>query len=568
MTADPLIDRLPIIIGVTGHRDLDLRPDYDGILRERVDAIFARFERDFPATPLLMLSPLAEGADRLVAEVAARRNIAVRVPLPMPLDRYRATFTDDRSRAAFDEFLQARGTMAYTVCADASDDESYALLGSHLVRSCHVLIALWNGLPSAAIGGTAQIVRFRVFGVPPRFLPSQTVIDEPEVGAVYQVYAARTSEPATERPVGTCVLRVRREGEADAVGFEAIDALPDGSADPFELLFRRIEDFNRDCVAVPGSAAPAESESATWRLMQTAERLATFYQRKARSALVRLFAATAIAALFFQLYATFFGDVHALVAPYVAALVAAVVIYRRADRGRWQDRAQDYRALELGLNVQHVWDAAGLGESVADYYIARQRTELDWIPKAIAAAHTVDRRLPFDDARGFAAVRAFVQEQFAYFAGSSGSNGAAAREERRSRRFESLRAWAVRSGFFLSGLLIFSAFAAAVRPAVYGGNAREELWHTGIILGIGLAAVAAALLNDYLERRGFYEHARRYELMAGLYRRALAALDSDGASAAPVYRAIIAQVGHEALAENGDWVLMHRELPIELLQIG
>jgi hypothetical protein len=31
---------------------------------------------------------------------------------------------------------------------------------------------------------------------------------------------------------------------------------------------------------------------------------------------------------------------------------------------------------------------------------------------------------------------------------------------------------------------------------------------------------------------------------------------------------VIAEVGHEALAENGDWVLMHRALPIELLQVG
>jgi hypothetical protein len=26
--------------------------------------------------------------------------------------------------------------------------------------------------------------------------------------------------------------------------------------------------------------------------------------------------------------------------------------------------------------------------------------------------------------------------------------------------------------------------------------------------------------------------------------------------------------GHEALSENGDWLLLHRELPIELLAVG
>ena len=79
---------------------------------------------------------------------------------------------------------------------------------------------------------------------------------------------------------------------------------------------------------------------------------------------------------------------------------------------------------------------------------------------------------------------------------------------------------------------------------------------------------AAALFNDYLERRGFEEHARRYELMAGMYRRALAALDESQRPPLEAARAVIAEVGHEALAENGDWLLMHRALPIELLQVG
>jgi hypothetical protein len=572
---DPLLDRLPIIIGVTGHRDLDLRPDYERLLRERVDAIFAKLARDFPTTPLLLLTPLAEGADRLVAEVARSRGIPYRVPLPMLVAQYRKDFTTEESRAAFDALVAGAETPPYTIPRGASGAdsgseqraESYAMVGAHIVRSSHVLIALWNGLPSHKTGGTSEVVRFRVFGVPREYLPKPSLLDEPEVGPVHHICAARLSDPRVARPVGTYALLVRDDAKTGR-GFDAIEERPADSADPFDLLYARIEAFNRDRSLIPGDAVGIETVSATSRLSATAERLATHYQRKAKRALIQLFAATAIAGLMFALYAGPLPTLHWFVVPYLLALGFAVITFVRADRGRWQDRAQDYRALEIGLNVQHVWDAAGLGESVADYYLGRQRTELEWIPKAIGAAHTLDLRLPFDEQRGIAAVRAFLSEQYAYFAGPHGSGGATAREAARSRRFEALRRWAFRGGFFLSAFLIVFAISASLLPSLYGDPANLGLWHDGLVFFIALAAIAAALFNDYLERRGFEEHARRYALMTGMYGRALAALDESGRPPLETARAVIAEVGHEALAENGDWVLMHRALPIELLQIG
>ncbi|MBD5635978.1 MAG: hypothetical protein IAI49_16035, partial [Candidatus Eremiobacteraeota bacterium] len=270
----------------------------------------------------------------------------------------------------------------------------------------------------------------------------------------------------------------------------------------------------------------------------------------------------------FALYAGPVPEQHLLVVPYLAALGFAVLVFVRARRGRWQDRAQDYRALEMGLNVQHVWDTTGVDESVADHYIGRLRTELDWIPKAIGAARTLDLHLPFDEQRGIAAVRAFLAGQYRYFAGAQNAHGAAAREVRRSRRFEGLRRWTVRAGFFFSALLVVLALVAFNRPSLYGDPERISLGHDWLAFCIALAAIAAALFNEYLERRGFEEHALRYELMAEMYGRALAALDDDERPPLETARAVIAEVGHEALAENGDWILMHRALPIELLQIG
>lgn len=573
-------DRLPIIVGVTGHRDLDLRPEFDAALRAAVDAIFERLAREYPATPLLLLTPLAEGADRLVAEVARARAIPYRVPLPMPLEDYREDFADGPSRDAFDALAAGAQTPPYTIARETSDAavlasgapgparraEAYAEVGAHLVRSCHVLIALWDGVPSDAVGGTAQVVSFRVLGLP-QHLTHRSILDEPDVGPVHHIYAARAHRGRPARPVGTCMLRVRGDVDPNARGFDAIDER-ENAADPFVVLYARIEAFNRDCLCYPAPKSATESEAATSRMRAVAECLASHYQRKAGAALVRLFGATAVAGIIFVSYADLFPALHVLVIPYILALVVAVTTFVRADRGRWQDRAQDYRALELGLSVQRVWDAVGLRESVAEYYVARQRTELDWIPQAIGAVHTLDLWLPFDEAAGIAAVRAFLSNQYAYFAGTNGRAGVAVREDRRRARYDALRRWALRAGFIASAALVAFALSAWFRPDLYGEADTIETWHGRLIFTIGIAAVAAALCNDYVERRGFREHAERYAMMAGIYRRALSVLDDSTRSPLETARAVISEVGHEALTENGDWILLHRARPIELLQIA
>jgi hypothetical protein len=58
--------RVPLVIGVTSHRDIpahEVEP-----IRQRVREFFAQLQRDFPTLPLVVLSALAQGGDQLVAE--------------------------------------------------------------------------------------------------------------------------------------------------------------------------------------------------------------------------------------------------------------------------------------------------------------------------------------------------------------------------------------------------------------------------------------------------------------------------------------------------------------------
>ncbi|MGH8260688.1 MAG: hypothetical protein ACREUG_13500, partial [Steroidobacteraceae bacterium] len=78
--------RLPIVIGVTGHRHLR-EADLPGY-RVRVTAFFEDLRRRYPATPLRVISALAAGADRLVAEIALERGDELIAPLPLEPQDY------------------------------------------------------------------------------------------------------------------------------------------------------------------------------------------------------------------------------------------------------------------------------------------------------------------------------------------------------------------------------------------------------------------------------------------------------------------------------------------------
>src|SRR4051812_39987443 len=94
---------LPLVIGVVGHRDL--RDDDVPTLQAQVHDIARELRELYPSTPLLILSALAEGADRLVARVALELGAGLIVPLPLPRAWYEEDFESSKSRAEFAELL-------------------------------------------------------------------------------------------------------------------------------------------------------------------------------------------------------------------------------------------------------------------------------------------------------------------------------------------------------------------------------------------------------------------------------------------------------------------------------
>jgi hypothetical protein len=193
----PIRPRFALRVGVTGTRAM---PADDGALKRIEGGIRAALEalrdqaeeiakkpeianlHEHGKEPLLRLvSPLAEGADRLVAKIAIELGYQLEVPMPFPQAEYERDFQpNDRDHAtnaaSLAEFHSLLNHARPCVASDPrpvleldgrrGDDEaaSYGAVGRLVVRNCDLLIAVWNGRPGKGSGGTADTVRFAARG--------------------------------------------------------------------------------------------------------------------------------------------------------------------------------------------------------------------------------------------------------------------------------------------------------------------------------------------------------------------------------------------------------------------
>ena len=152
-------------IGVTGHRNID--SSYPGLQSVIIDEL-QWLRKKSEKKPVAIVSALAEGADRLVAQLAMIHLSAVLVaPLPFSRREYIKDFATATSLNDFDQLLDhafswfALATDSEVLSAGSEDRRRfYARAGAFMVESCHALMAIWDGLPARGFGGTAQVVEW------------------------------------------------------------------------------------------------------------------------------------------------------------------------------------------------------------------------------------------------------------------------------------------------------------------------------------------------------------------------------------------------------------------------
>jgi hypothetical protein len=150
-------------IGVSGHRVPPKLPEEsEAPLRAHIDrilaAIAATARKANSASPLVIVSSLAEGSDRIVAAAGLAAGYALQVILPFARAEYERDFETPMSRSEFEDLL-ARAGEVIELGGDAEErPRAYEAAGLFMLANIDVLITIWDGAVAAGIGGTAQIV--------------------------------------------------------------------------------------------------------------------------------------------------------------------------------------------------------------------------------------------------------------------------------------------------------------------------------------------------------------------------------------------------------------------------
>jgi hypothetical protein len=142
-------------VAVTGHCQIGDTATIR-FAEQALGALLARIQRAHPEG-VVALSGLAAGADTIFAEAALAHNIPLEACLACA--DITENFAPGPERERFDRLI-AHSRRVHRLSFVERSNTAYMALGHWLVDSSNLLIAVWNGLPAVALGGTGDVVAY------------------------------------------------------------------------------------------------------------------------------------------------------------------------------------------------------------------------------------------------------------------------------------------------------------------------------------------------------------------------------------------------------------------------
>jgi uncharacterized phage-like protein YoqJ len=158
------------IIGISGHRD-PKKKQIHRLLNKITEILNAKVVEN-PKKEVVILTPLADGADRLVARCAAKLGLKYEVILPMARELYEMDFGLE-SLEEFNEYCaNASNISTLPLCDEIkSHDEikeynpkrdlQYQAVGKYIVDNSDFMIFMWDGEKNDLVGGTYDIYSYK-----------------------------------------------------------------------------------------------------------------------------------------------------------------------------------------------------------------------------------------------------------------------------------------------------------------------------------------------------------------------------------------------------------------------
>ena len=540
---EAFILKIPIVIGVTGHRDL--RQKDIPILHRAVHSELEKMKTEYPHSDFVMLNSLASGADTLCAEEALSLGFRLVCPLPLPIEEYRKDF-DEAEVKVFDRLLSSAENVF--VAPDTEPKRSdrnfhYRQAGLFAASHCHILLSLWDGSGPKPNGcGTAEIVAFKRDGCRTAAMPLNA-----DAGAVLQIVTPRMKNAVN--PEISVQLWEKEPGqindiltETDAYNRNAAAFTPENAPEPL---------LPEECLVNTRLKRLSE-------LYAEADGLSLFFQKRYLYTM-RGFAITGVLLiLFFLLYDT--GESNLFLFGYGLLLLFYFISFLFVKKQDAHGKYLNYRLLAETARIQTYLTSVNTEANVGCLLTWTQKQESAWIRAAMdvltadaVGCNTVDENI----------VRhCWIDSQLAYHEKAGKRDG-----KRKHISEKTAQSMLTASILLTFVLLLFELFGGSLMdmPLISADAPGFLLQHTGqdftlrsfFKLLLGIVSSVTVFLADYYGRLSLDRKTEDHEKMARLYREAAEQFENHPSERKELFIAL----AREEIIENGNWVSYCRENP-------
>jgi len=569
--------KIPILLGVTGHRDI-VEAQYTTIEEILLKNIQVMILDKYPGSPVKLMTPLADGADRLVARIAIKLGLDIVVPLPMPEQVYKNTFLGESGSAerqqSVDEFdelkLFASPNEEFLLPQLADENElasnleaqsnQFALLGAFMAKHCHVLIALYDGNPSESVGGTSQIFNYRLTGqmngLPLKidsedyekidFVMPDNMFDTQHAGLLWHITVSRKS---SHHSVDVTFAEKSIEDSLKTVDYH--DSLRkihgfNADVDSYQEQLGRAKQTVSHIPELENHLVSADMDTGCLQGIRdpyvAADQLAIIYAGEHHDYFMIFCLALSGIAVSEWFFSHEFNSVAPLWA-YIVFLGVGYLMHRLHRNRSVHNKYNEYRALAEALRVQFYWRCAGLKSVVSDHYLRKHQIDTNWIAGAVKAVSYKSYNNNMSNV-DFVET-AWIKDQKVYFENK------------------------------LKGLTEIKGFLKTYKAILYvlmyvfaliGIYSHELLSHVTLSALLGMIPLLYVLIEHKSTYMSQSELIRSYNVYYRLFARAYESLEASkrkGEDCVHKAKLLIYQLGCEALIENGDWLIINRDKKAE-----
>ena len=414
--------KIPFVIGITGHRDFEK----DKYIDEYLDLLFNFLETTLKHTPVILLSPLADGSDQYVAEkfLSYKKekslNWELIVPMPFKKECYLTTIENKKN---FNKLLQEAKEKYVIKGGENPDmknksykDFQYKKVGEFIANNSNILIALYDGIKLNKEGGTSKIVEFKREGF------KDCVFDNLDGNLLYWIQVERknkTNSSKKENPIISdndieYLKKSLKLNDLDfsKLGIEVLGYKID-TLYSYAQILKELDEINKDIEKFDNLKSTS--------IRKFYSKVASVNQKKFRHWNVSLILIGVLIVLGIELYHNFESKLGLLL--YSVFITLGFLIYPFVNKKDYGKKWYAFRSLSEFLRVQEFWFEGKIEDpafkdvaKVSKYILPQNFTKWIWLKIAMNGIYICKYKEYLYKKENLEALKKeWVEKQFEYF---------------------------------------------------------------------------------------------------------------------------------------------------------